>query len=34
MDFLSLVYTIGTIITSGILIWVKTKSGKKWLREL
>lgn len=34
MDFLSLIYTIGAVITGGILIWFKTKSGKKWLREL
>lgn len=34
MDFLSLIYTIGSIITGGMLIWFKTKSGKKWLKDL
>jgi len=34
MDFLSLVYTMGAVIGGAILIWFKTKSGKKWLKDL
>lgn len=34
MDFLSLVYTMGAIVAGGFLIWFKTKSGKKWLKDL
>lgn len=34
MDMLSLVYTVSVIVGGGILIWFKTKSGKRWLREL
>lgn len=34
MDFLSLVYTIGAVISAAILLWFKTKSGKKWLKDL
>nr|DAQ62204.1 MAG TPA: hypothetical protein [Caudoviricetes sp.] len=34
MDFLSMVYTATSIIACGILIWFRTKSGKKWLKNL
>ena len=34
MDFLSLVYTMGAVIGGASLIWFKTKSGKKWLKDL
>lgn len=34
MDMLSLVYTISVIIGGSVLIWFKTKSGKKWLKDL
>ena len=29
-----LTYLVGCIIGGGILIWLNTKSGKKWLKEL
>lgn len=34
MDSLSLVYTIGAAISAYILLWFKTKKGKKWLKDL
>ncbi len=34
MNMLGVVFTIGVIIGAGILIWLNTKSGKKWLEEL
>ena len=34
MDMLSLTYTIGCVIMGGFLIWLKTPSGKKWLKGL
>lgn len=34
MDMLSLVYTASAIVGGGILLWFKTKSGKKWLENL
>ncbi len=33
-EMLGVVFTIGVIIGAGILIWLNTKSGKKWLEEL
>ena len=34
MEMLGFTYFIGCIIGGGILIWLNTKSGKKWLEEL
>lgn len=34
MDMLSLVYTLSAVIGGGFLVWLKTKSGKKWLESL
>lgn len=34
MEMLALTYVIGCVIAGGILIWFKTKSGKKWLENL
>lgn len=31
MNGLSLIFLISSIIGIGILIWLNTKSGKKWL---
>ena len=30
---LGFVFTIGLVIAIGILIWLNTKSGKKWLKK-
>jgi len=32
MDMLSLVFTISAIV--GVLVWLYTKPGKKWLENL
>lgn len=34
MDMMALTYVIGCVIAGGILIWLNTKSGKKWLANL
>lgn len=34
MDMLSLVYTLSAVIGGCFLVWLKTKSGKKWLENL
>jgi len=34
MDMLSLVYTISVVVGGGFLVWLNTKSGKKWLANL
>ncbi len=34
MDMLSLTFVITSVIGCGFLIWFKTKSGKKWLKDL
>lgn len=34
MNMLGVVFTIGVIIGVAILIWLYTKSGKKWLENL
>ena len=34
MDMLSLVYTISAVVGGGFLVWLNTKSGKKWLANL
>lgn len=34
MEFLLILYIIGSVIGIGMLIWFKTKSGKKWLADL
>lgn len=33
MNGLSLIFLISSVIGIGILIWLNTKSGKKWLGE-
>lgn len=33
MEIMLIVYSIGTIIGIGILLWFRTKSGKKWLEN-
>nr|DAM96885.1 MAG TPA: YtxH-like protein [Caudoviricetes sp.] len=34
MDMLAMTYIIGTVIGIAFLIWLYTKSGKKWLKSL
>ncbi len=34
MDMLAATYIIGSIIGLGILVWLYTKSGKRWLQNL
>lgn len=34
MDYLITLFSVGSIICIGILIWMNTKSGKKWLQSL
>lgn len=34
MEFMLIVYSIGIIIGTGILLWFRTKNGKKWLQSL
>lgn len=34
MEFMLIVYLIGVVVGSGILLWFGTKSGKKWLASL
>lgn len=34
MDMLSMVYTVGVIIGGAFLVWLYTKPGKKWLKDL
>ncbi len=34
MDMLAATYIIGSIIGVGILVWLSTKAGKKWLQNL
>lgn len=34
MNMLSILFTVCSVICVGILIWFRTKSGKKWLRDL
>lgn len=34
MEGFALVMCLGAIIGTSLVIWSKTKSGKKWLREL
>lgn len=34
MDFMIMFFSICSVIGIGILIWFKTKSGKKWLKSL
>ncbi len=33
MEMLTAIFTVGTIIGGSFLIWLHTKSGKKWLNE-
>ncbi len=34
MDFMIMFFSICSVIGIGILIWFKTKSGKRWLANL
>ena len=34
MDFMIMFFPICSVIGIGILIWFKTKSGKRWLSNL
>lgn len=34
LDALSLLFTVGIIITAPFLAWTYTKAGKKWLKNL
>lgn len=34
MGFMITFFTVGIIIALGIAIWLRTKSGKKWLENL
>lgn len=34
MDMLAITYITGTVIGAVFLIWLYTKSGKKWLESL
>ena len=34
MDMLSLVFTISASVGGGVLVWLYTKPGKKWLDNL
>lgn len=34
MDFMIMLFSVCLIVGVGILIWLKTKSGKKWLESL
>lgn len=34
MNMLAATFLIGSVIGVAILIWLHTKSGKKWLNEL
>ncbi len=34
MNMLAITYIIGSLIGIGILIWLNTKSGKKWKENL
>ena len=34
MDFMIAFFSIGSVIALGIVIWLHTKRGKKWLESL
>ncbi len=34
MDFMIAFFSIGSVIALGIVIWLNTKRGKKWLESL
>ena len=34
MNMLGIVFTIGIVIAGGFLIWLYTKPGKRWLKNL
>lgn len=34
MEMLGAIFTVGIVIAGSFLIWLKTKSGKKWLANL
>lgn len=34
MDMLSMLYLICLIFGVGFLLWMRTKAGKKWLKDL
>lgn len=33
METLTALFIIGSIVGIGIIIWFRTKSGKKWLKD-
>ena len=34
MEMLAAIFTAGILVAGAFLIWLKTKSGKKWLASL
>lgn len=34
MEILAILFGITTLISGGILLWLHTKGGKKWLTDL
>lgn len=34
MEALAITFVWGSIIVAGLIVWINTKSGKKWLEEL
>ena len=34
MNYLITLFSVGSIICIGMLVWFRTKSGKKWLANL
>ena len=34
MDMLKGFFTVGIVVTGAFMIWLRTKSGKKWLANL
>lgn len=34
MDFMIMLFSACLVVAIGISIWIKTKSGKKWLENL
>lgn len=34
MEMLGAIFTVGILVAGCFLIWLKTKSGRKWLADL
>lgn len=34
MEMLGAIFTVGIVVTGAFMIWLRTKSGKKWLANL